>query len=216
MANKIGRQKMYVGLAVIITLLGAVITFAIFSSSSSGEPDPYKQQPAASDTDTNDDSNTDSDSDTANPIDDENLNNDNSNTKDDVTNDGDNSPTPVTIPPEQLATIDIEPMGLTVSYVKGIGGFGYQILRSPDGTRSVEFRNESLIGTKCTDDEGTFASIIENPTSDAAVLLDQKATIDGVTYGLSLSSGTCTGEPDMLANYQKSFSDAFGLLKKTN
>lgn len=119
-----------------------------------------------------------------------------------------------TIDPATVATVDIVPMTITVSYVKGIGAFEYEILRAQNGTRYVEFRSPSLVGTKCTNDMGTFASIIANPTDTESSTLSKTTTVDGTKYGLSLADATCTSDSAALQKYQQSFSDAFTLLKK--
>lgn len=122
---------------------------------------------------------------------------------------------PPTIDASELATIVIEPLNLTVSYVRGIGGFAYVIQRTQSGTEYVEFSAESLVGTKCTDDTGVFASIIVNPAANDVATLANTTTIGEDTYGLALPDNTCTGNPDLFADYQASFRDAFGLLKKS-
>ena len=118
--------------------------------------------------------------------------------------------------PATVNTIDIEPMELTVSYVKGSGGVEYEVLRTANGTRYVEFRSPTLIGTKCTNDEGAFASILANPDSNESTTLTKTTTVEETKYGLSLESSTCTSDEARLQAYQKSFSDAFSLLKKMN
>src|SRR5690606_9516592 len=44
-----------------------------------------------------------------------------------------------TIDPSTVNTIDIVPMDITVSYVKGAGGFEFEVLRTPNGSQYVEF-----------------------------------------------------------------------------
>ncbi len=119
-----------------------------------------------------------------------------------------------TLDPATVATIDIVPMTITVSYVKGAGAFEYEVLRAQNGTRYVEFRSRSLVGGKCTNDNGTFVSIIANPTDAESATLSKTTTVDGVKYGLSLADATCTSDAAALQKYQQSFSDAFSLLKK--
>lgn len=119
-----------------------------------------------------------------------------------------------TVDPAQVATVDIVPMTIVVPYVKGVGGFDYEVLRTASGTKYVQFSSSKLVGTKCTDDIGQFASIIEKPSADEATTLAKTTTIDGVQYGLSLADATCTSDADSLKQYQTSFSDAFSLLKK--
>ncbi|OJU87609.1 hypothetical protein BGO17_01270 [Candidatus Saccharibacteria bacterium 49-20] len=119
-----------------------------------------------------------------------------------------------TIDPATVSTVDITPMSITVSYVKGVGAFEYEVLRAQNGTRYVEFRSSGLVGTKCTNDMGTFASIIANPSDAESATLSKTTTVDGVKYGLSLADATCTSDGAALQKYQQSFSDAFTLLKK--
>lgn len=125
----------------------------------------------------------------------------------------DSTPT-TTLDPATVGTIDVQPLSLTVSYVKGIGGFEYGVQRSTGGTQYVEFTSPQLAGTKCTDDAGAFASIIKDPSANEASTVTSSQTVDGVKYGLSLSDDTCTGNKELLKQYQASFRDAFSLLKK--
>lgn len=118
------------------------------------------------------------------------------------------------IDPATVATIDIEPISLTVSFIKGAGGFGYEVFRTAGGTKYVQFSSEKLIGTKCTDDEGQFASIIESPSADEGATLAKTTTVDGTTYGLSLADPTCTSDAGLLKQFQDAFSQPFTLLKK--
>lgn len=119
-----------------------------------------------------------------------------------------------TVDPSTVASVDIAPMSLAVAYIKGVGGFEYQVLRTPSGTQYVEFSSPELVGTKCTDDAGAFASVLAEPQSDESATLAKTTTVNGVKYGLSLASDSCTGSPERLKEYQDSFTDAFGLLKK--
>lgn len=120
------------------------------------------------------------------------------------------------IDPALVATVTIEPLAITVPYLKGTGGFTYEIVRTANGKQTVEFRNDDLKGTKCTDDQGTFAAIAKDPSAAEQETLAKKVTVDGVVYGLSLSAATCTDNPDLLADYQESFSTPFALLKKAD
>lgn len=128
----------------------------------------------------------------------------------------DSTQSTTTLDPSTVGTVDIQPLSLTVSYVKGIGGFEYAVKRLSGGTQYVEFTSPELIGTKCTDDTGTFASIIHNPDTNDATTITATQTVDGTQYGLSLSDDTCTGNVELLKQYQTSFRDAFSLLKKTS
>ncbi|MGH7218461.1 MAG: hypothetical protein ACREGE_03425 [Candidatus Microsaccharimonas sp.] len=118
------------------------------------------------------------------------------------------------IDPATVNTIDIEPMDITVSYVKGAGGFEYEVLRTPSGSQYVEFRSQDLVGTKCTDDQGAFASILENPSSSEGSTIAKSVTVGDMQYGLSLAAANCTSDAEKLQKYQQSFNDAFSLLKK--
>lgn len=203
MVHKKGnRRALITAIAILIVLLVAIGTIAIIRAVNSGKDDPYVQpDPSTSSTETTNET----PSDTTEP----------------VTGDDGDTPTSSeedapTLDPATVGTIDITPMEITVSYVKGAGGFEYEVLRTANGTRYVEFRNESLVGTKCTNDKGAFASILAEPTSNESATLSKTTKVDDVTYGLSLEGTTCTGDVDALKAYQKSFSDAFSLLKKSD
>jgi len=118
------------------------------------------------------------------------------------------------IDPAKVATVAIEPMSIAVSYMKGVGGFDYEVLRTGSGTKYVQFSSTKLAGTKCTNDEGQFVSIIEKPSKDEATTLAKTTTVDGTEYGLSLADSTCTSDSALLKQYQDAFSGAFSLLKK--
>jgi cytoskeletal protein RodZ len=199
MAQKKSRKKLYTALIVLAILLVVIGVIALVRGiAGNGKNDPYKQTTTQQTPDTS-------------------SNSQPSTTPDD---NGKNSPTtqPSTttpkIDPSTADTIDIPPMNITVSYVKGVGGFEYEVLRTANGTQYVEFRSTDLVGTKCTNDQGAFASILASPTDDESSTLSQKIEVGGTTYGLSLAGSNCTSNPDLLAKYQKSFSDAFTLLKK--
>lgn len=196
MAGKKSRKKLVATVAVLIVLLALIGTIAILKAIAGDKTDPYAQKAP----DTSDQQEAPKDTSTE--------------TKDDETDSTDTPDATPSIDPATVSTIDIGPMNLTVSYVKGVGGFEFEVLRTASGGRYVEFRNETLIGTKCTDDEGTFASILQDPSNDEAATLSKKTTLDGTVYGLSLPETTCTSNPELLEKYQKSFSDAFPLLKK--
>lgn len=116
--------------------------------------------------------------------------------------------------PATVATVDIEPMELRVSYVRGVGGFEYLVQRTTSGTEYVEFKSPELVGSKCTDDQGAFATILESPNDNEASTISSKTTVEGTEYGLSLVASNCTNNVELLERYQASFSDAFSLLKK--
>lgn len=115
--------------------------------------------------------------------------------------------------PESVSSVTIEPLGIVVSYVKGIAGFEYAIYRTNDGTQYVEFMSAELAGTKCTDDTGVFATILKNPPSETdAATAELKKELNGDFYALSLPADTCTSDEALFAQYQAAFRDAFGLL----
>ncbi len=120
----------------------------------------------------------------------------------------------LTIDPASVARIDIEPLQLSVAYVRGIPGFSFSADRTASGTRYVEFRSDSLIGTKCTGDQGAFASIIVSPSEQDSSTLSKTKKIDGTTYGLSLPDETCTSDAALFAQYQTAFRAAFSLLER--
>ncbi len=200
-----GNKKLIIGGLVAGVIILVIIVAVLINSASQKKTDPYIA---------NTSSNQNSDSTTKDGA--------STNTNDTATDpsgsssqeSSNNSSTPVD--PQKVATIDVTPLSLTVSYIKGVGGFEYQVLRTPGGTKYVEFKSSDLIGTKCTDDSGTFASILVNPGSAESATLAKTVKVDGDTYGLSLADGTCTSSPDKLKAYQQSFSDAFSLLKKSS
>ena len=115
--------------------------------------------------------------------------------------------------PESVSSVVIEPLGIVVSYVKGIAGFEYAIYRTNDGTQYVEFMSAELAGTKCTDDAGVFATILKNPPAETdAATAELEKQLNGDTYALSLPDDTCTSDEALFAQYQAAFRDAFGLL----
>jgi len=119
-----------------------------------------------------------------------------------------------TVDPATLSSVDIQPFGITVSYVKGIPGFEYTIHRSANQTEYVDFSSAELIGTKCTDDTGVFASITKNPSSDEdKTLLISMTKVGDDSYGLSLPESICTSNVQLFDQFQASFKDAFGTLK---
>ncbi len=117
------------------------------------------------------------------------------------------------IDPATLSTLDIPQAGISVSYVKGVGPFEYEVRRSIDGRTYVALMNSDLIGTKCSDDDGTFVSILESPNDSEKATVAKSVTVDGVEYGLSVASPTCTSAPDLLTRYQSAFIVPFSLLK---
>lgn len=123
-------------------------------------------------------------------------------------------PTEPAVDPATLSSVDIEPMSITVFYTKGTPGFDFVIKRSADRTQYVEFSSPNLVGTKCTNDEGVFASIIKNPTdSQAQTIFAQKKTVGSDEYGLSLAGKNCTSDEALLDTYQKAFTQGFSQLK---
>ena len=193
MVQKKGRKKLFTALAVIGALLLIVAVISVVKAMSNNEPSVPTQTstqdtPSVSDTD---ESNSTDQPATIEPV----------------------AEQPA-IDPETVATVAIEPMTITVSYLKGVGGFDYEVLRTGSGTKYVQFSSTKLAGTKCTDDEGQFASIIEKPSKDEATTLAKTTTVDGTEYGLSLADSTCTSDSELLKQYQDAFSGAFSLLKK--
>lgn len=193
MAQKKGRKTLYIVIGVLAVAVLAIGIVAFVrsltppSSSESQQSSSNKDQPVQKPADT-----------TENP----------------TTAVPENTADQPAIDPERVSTTDIEPMMITVAYIKGIEGFDFQILRNPNGTKYVQFSSESLVGTKCTDDMGVFASIIENPTADERGTLSKTTVVDGTTFGLSLADEACTNNSEQLKQYQASFSEPFSLLKK--
>ena len=194
-----GKRRSVIIVGAIVTLLLVVGAVVLVNALNSGKDDPYKQvETTNTPSDTSSD-NTDTPDSTSTPN----------------TDDGDTKDTP-TLDPATLSTLSIEPMKLTVSYVKVNAGFEYYVLRTANGTQYVEFSSPELVGTKCTNDKGVFASIIEAPSTSEAATISKTVTVDSTKYGLSLADATCTKDAELLKQLQASFSDAFGLLKRTN
>jgi len=114
-----------------------------------------------------------------------------------------------TVDPSTLSSVAIEPLGVKVFYVKGIAGFDFAVKRTADSTEYVEFSSAELTGTKCTGDEGSFASIIKNPAAGTQQTIDQTIKVGNDTYGLSLAGEDCTANTALLRQYQASFTDGF-------
>lgn len=118
------------------------------------------------------------------------------------------------VDPATLSSIAVEPLGVTVFYSKEMPGFEYEIKRTADGTQYVEFTAQELIGTKCTDDEGLFASIVQNPTStEDQTTVSQTVSVGGKMYGLSLAGPGCTADASLLEQYQTGFKNGFSSLQ---
>lgn len=200
MVQKKGKRTLFTALAVLLVLLVAIGTIAIIKATSKDKTDPYRTQ----DTTTTETTDTPKKDDVKQE------------TKPSKPEKDDEEKSEVTLDPATVAAVDIVPMSLTVSYVKGVGSFEYEVLRTTNGTRYVVFSSPELAGTKCTNDKGMFASILANPEGNDSTTLTKTTTVDGTKYGLSLESATCTPNPDKLQSYQKAFSDAFSLLKKMN
>jgi len=205
MAKQRRKKLMLIGVAIGVVLLALIATVLIISALDGKEKDPYKQEIETSQS-------TSSTSDEKTQVSPSPAQNDADNSQG-TSADSDNPPKKNTLDPSTVGTIDVEPLGVTVSYVKGVGAFEYEVLRRPNGTEYVEFRSSSLVGTKCTDDEGAFASILASPQADETATLAKTVEVEGTKYGLSLASDSCTSNVKELRAYQTSFGDAFDLLK---
>lgn len=201
MAQKKGKQALLTAVSIFVVLLAVVGTIAIIKALNPGTNDPYVQQTTNQSTEDTPTETDEADSPATPSVPDENN------------SANDSEPA---IDPATLATIDVTPMALTVSYTKGVGGFEYEVLRRPNGTRYVEFSSPELVGTKCTNDKGVFASILESPASEEIATLAKTTTVGGMTYGLSLAAATCTSNATLLKDFQNAFSTPFSLLKKTS
>ncbi len=118
------------------------------------------------------------------------------------------------VDPSTLASIDVAPLGVTVFYTKGIHGFNFEVKRTANQTQYAEFSSPELIGKICTDDSGSFASIIKNPTStEDQTTITLTTKIGNDSYGLSLAGKNCTADQQLLAQYQTAFTNGFPSLK---
>jgi archaellin len=115
--------------------------------------------------------------------------------------------------PATLNSIDIEPLAITVFYSKGTPGFEFTVLKTADQTQYIQFTSSDLIGTKCTNDQGAFASIIKNPSSNEIQTTTQTVKVGSDSYGLSLASTSCASNTDLLSKYQTGFKNGFSNLK---
>ncbi len=200
MARNKKKRSFIIVIIVLAVILITISTIAILNAMKGKEKDPFvqKEQSTSNTSDTKDSSNqSDNTSDT---------------TKDDTEPAKDSDAEK--LDPSTVATITVEPMAITVSYVKGAGGFSYEVGRTADGRRLVSFSSEALVGTKCTDDAGVFVSILQSPNENEKATVSKTTVVDGTTYGLSIASSTCTSDSAALKKYQDSFSQAFSLLKK--
>lgn len=125
----------------------------------------------------------------------------------------DNEPTS-NVNKENAEELVIEPLDIVMYYDKNLLGFEYRILRTVEGTQYIEFSTERLVGNKCTDDKGVFASFIKNPsTEEDRSTLSQETQVNGDTYGLSLTGESCASDLALLETYQNGLADYFSLLK---
>lgn len=142
-------------------------------------------------------------------------------TKDATSTETDATDTPAkdssTVPvadPSTLSSIDVAPLGMTVFYTKGIPGFDFAVKKTADKTQFAEFSSSDLVGTKCTDDVGLFATIIKNPSSNEdQATISQTVKLGSDTYGLSLAGKGCTSDASLLDQYQTAFKNGFSSLK---
>lgn len=125
------------------------------------------------------------------------------------------TPTPVAdVDPATLSSVDIEALNITVFYTKGLPGFEYEILKTADKTQYIQFTAPQLVGTKCTDDNGSFAAIVKNPSSqENQSTISATTKVGNDTYGLSLAGKNCTPDEALLDQYQTAFINGFSSLK---
>lgn len=193
-------KRSIITIGIVLLILLIVIGGVVFTRSLNSNNDPYTQNQAGTE------SSNLSDVDGPSALNDEQP--DKQTLSPSESSSSQNTPDPSTV-----STLDVTSMSIRVAYVKGIGAFEYEVQRAANSTRYVEFRSEALVGTKCTDDKGTFASILVNPTADEKTTLSKTIQVGDMTYGLSLAETTCTSDSETLRQYQQSFSDAFSLLK---
>ena len=113
------------------------------------------------------------------------------------------------VDPATLNSVTIAPLGITVFYSKGVPGFDFVVKRTADQTEYVEFSTAALVGTKCTNDEGAFASIIKNPGESESQTISSTVKVGSDTYGLSLAGSSCTANIELLTQYQTAFTNGF-------
>lgn len=205
--REINRPGLKIGLAILAVLLLIVFAIAWAKSSNDSTIDNVDQE--SSQTTTDDDA---SDESTVDVEDTDNS----SVTSDDTDEDASTENTePAAEPDSQdFSYIDVEQVSLKVYYRKGIPGFEYRILQTASGTQYIEFMASDLIGTKCTDDQGVFASIMINPSSSDEQTLTATTKVGVDNYGLSLAGSSCTSDTELLAEYQAAFKDGFSSLRE--
>lgn len=192
--RKLGAKKIITYSAITLLVIGVIVVWAYALSDSSG--------PSDADTVSTDTVRTESDGNILTPTD--------TDAEEPEADADEEEARPDT---SSFSSLTIAQMDLEVFYTEGIPGFEYQILRTPAGTQYVEFSSEDIAGTKCTDDAGTFASIIKNPSSSEGSTITATTKIGVDVYGLSLASDTCTGDKSLLSSYQSAFKSGFGSLK---
>lgn len=115
--------------------------------------------------------------------------------------------------PSTVKSLDISQLGLTLNYDRTLPGLSYEISRTGDGTQYVSLTYDGLVGSKCTGDQGEFASIIKNPTNTDSIAINNTVKLGNDTYGLALPDNSCTGNVDLFNQYQASMKANFPYMK---
>jgi len=115
--------------------------------------------------------------------------------------------------PSTIKQLHIAQLGLVIDYANTLPGMSYSIGKTTAGTTYVQLSNTQLIGDKCTDDDGVFATILKDPTVTDSVTVSMVTKVGDVTYGLALPSGACTGNLALFNQYQASMKQDFSFLR---
>jgi len=199
MVKNKGKRSLIIAISIAGILLIAIIVAIVLRSLGASSSDPYVENGGTTNT---------TEQSTATP--------DENNASDSTVPETETTTPESTVDPATLTFVDIVPMSISVGYVKGVGGFEYEILRAQNGTRYVQFSSPELVGTKCTNDAGVFASVLASPTEAESSTLAKTVKVEDITYGLSLAGSTCASDTAKLQQYQKAFRDGFSSLKKLN
>lgn len=124
----------------------------------------------------------------------------------------DSSTKPTAPDPSTVKQLEIAQLNVTLDYSNTLPGMSYSIGRTSGGTTYVQLANDQLVGDKCTDDSGVFATILKDPSSTDSTTVSTTVKVGDDTYGLALPSDSCTGDKDLFDEYQTSMKQNFPFL----
>lgn len=120
--------------------------------------------------------------------------------------------TPTAPDPSTIKQLEIAQLNVVLGYSNTLPGMSYSIGKTTAGTTYVQLANDQLIGDKCTDDEGVFATILKDPSSTDNTTVSTTVKVGNDTYGLALPSDACTADQDLFDQYQTSMKQNFPFL----